>query len=187
MSDWRSAPALRALWGIALGVALVRPGWAQDGEGGSAGGGSSGAAGSAGSGSAGSGSAGSGSGDMCMPNAGPPDCTERCPRVDTCTRINGDDISLYYSVADQRFDCDGLDCRDAANTLADYCCQRGEFAPASSADDGGGCSVGRLDTGANQGEAGSEVLLAAAGLCVGLALRARRRGPGVRTQPRHIA
>ena len=66
-------------------------------------------------------------------------CAERCPAYDTC--YISDDEQIYYSVMGRRFDCDGLDCGAAGVTLEDYCCERGEFAPAANDDDGGGCGI----------------------------------------------
>ncbi len=66
-------------------------------------------------------------------------CAERCPAYDTC--YISDDAQVYYSVMGRRFECDGLDCDAASATLGDYCCARGEFAPGTGDDDGGGCSL----------------------------------------------
>jgi MYXO-CTERM domain-containing protein len=73
----------------------------------------------------------------CMPSRAPHECSDRCPDYDTC--FVSDEARLFYQVGDERFDCDGLDCAAASVTLGDYCCRRGEYAPAS--DGGGGCTV----------------------------------------------
>ena len=76
-------------------------------------------------------------GAECMPSRQAHECSDRCPNYDTC--FVSDDGLLYYRVGEQRFDCDGLDCSGASETLGDYCCRRGEFAPDT--DDDGGCTV----------------------------------------------
>jgi hypothetical protein len=91
-----------------------------------------------------------GEGD-CMPSRGAHECALRCPSFDLCTvkRANGAIDYLYYRVDSERFDCSGLDCTAATQSLGDYCCRRGEFAPprgdaaAAGGDDGGsgGCSL----------------------------------------------
>jgi hypothetical protein len=73
----------------------------------------------------------------CTASRDPPECAERCPSFDTCY-IDAGEGQLYYRVNDQRFDCAGLDCREASASLGDYCCRRGEFAPSRG---GGGCSM----------------------------------------------
>lgn len=83
------------------------------------------------------GAGGSDDGAECMA-AVPQECPERCPSFDTC--FLDQPARLYYRVDAQRFDCDDLDCEAAALRMADYCCQRGEFAPDE--DDGdGGCAL----------------------------------------------
>jgi hypothetical protein len=94
-----------------------------------------------------------------------PQCPERCPTFDTCIVSEGDG-ALYYQVEEMRFDCDGLDCREATQRLGDYCCQRGEFAPGS-----GGCDC-RLSPPAGAPDAEP---LALAGLGLAVACRALRR------------
>jgi hypothetical protein len=75
----------------------------------------------------------------CTPSSGPHDeCPERCPSFDTC--YIEDELQLYYRVEGERFECDGLDCTAASTQLADYCCQRGEYAP-SHGGGGGGCAL----------------------------------------------
>jgi hypothetical protein len=76
----------------------------------------------------------------CMPGGQPSECADRCPSFDTCYIAEGDG-QLYYRVDDQRFDCDGLECRGASATLGDYCCRRGQFAPSRGG--GGGCALPR--------------------------------------------
>lgn len=90
--------------------------------------------------------------------------------------------SIYYTVDDRRFDCDGLTCTQAEAQLNAYCC------PAVNADAGtgpvlytDGCALGRTgvssngaNTGANTGaSSGSLALLALASL-LGLRRRASR-------------
>jgi hypothetical protein len=84
----------------------------------------------------------------CMPSREPHECPDRCPSFDTCYIDEGDGL-LYYRIGDQRFDCDGLDCRQASTTLADYCCRRGEFAPPSGG--GGGCAMHGPEQGRSSG------------------------------------
>jgi hypothetical protein len=72
----------------------------------------------------------------CMPSGEPLECADRCPTFETCYIDDGDG-QLYYRVDDQRFDCAALDCREASDTLADYCCERGQFAPPKTED---GCN-----------------------------------------------
>jgi hypothetical protein len=79
----------------------------------------------------------------CMPSREPHQCAARCPSFDTCL-VAGDE-QLYYQVDERRFDCVGFDCRAANESLSDYCCQTGEFAPPSPDEDeddgGGGCTL----------------------------------------------
>jgi hypothetical protein len=75
----------------------------------------------------------------CMASREPHECPDRCPSFDTCYIDEGEGL-LYYRVGDQRFDCEALDCKQASTVLADYCCQRGEFAPPSGGG-GGGCAL----------------------------------------------
>ena len=112
----------------------------------------------------------------CTPNPSPHECPDRCPRYDTC--LISEEDQLYYRVNNQRFECDGFDCRAASETLSDYCCSRGEFAPSSGG--GGGCSLtGRAAAGATPRAALGGAFLAALGLAL-----AGRRGPRGRRLPR---
>jgi hypothetical protein len=137
-----------ALVGIALGVSLSRAGAAQAGQGG----------------------ASTEAMDGTCPNREPHECADRCPNVDTC--FIQEEGQLYYLADDRRFDCDGYDCTAANQTLLDYCCERGEFAPERS-NDGGGCSLAppRSIEGWPSGQAAAGSLAFALGL-----LAARRRG-----------
>jgi hypothetical protein len=112
------------------------------------------------------GRADAGPGD-CTPSAQPHECAERCPSFDTCFVATGGG-QLYYRVDDQRFDCVGLECAMASQTLGDYCCQRGEFAPGKGGD--GGCAQASAPR-----PAALPWLAAAALVSVGLRRR-RRRG-----------
>lgn len=110
--------------------------------------------GSGGSGGGGglAGAGGADDGAECMSEA-PRECPERCPSFDTCFLAGGmgQPARLYYRVEGQRFDCDGLDCVAAAEQMADFCCQRGAFAPDDD-DDDGGCA---LPGGAASGSSGA--------------------------------
>ena len=119
---------------MAFTLCIAVPGAAQQGPGGS--GGSGGSAGSGGGGGGGSGGSDDGSECMTAPSS---ECTERCPTFDTCylDGVGGQAASLYYRVGEQRFDCQGLVCEEAALRKNDYCCQRGEFAPDEGGGDGG--------------------------------------------------
>lgn len=110
MTGWQTA-----LLGIALGVASTRVAAAQNT------------------------SVDAGEAGVCTPSPQPHDqCPERCSTYDTC--YIEDELQLYYRVADERFPCDGLDCEAASVALADYCCERGEYAP-SRGGGGGGCAL----------------------------------------------
>ena len=103
----------------------------------------------------------------CTPSPEPHECADRCPNYDTCF-INTGDGQLYYRVDEQRFDCDDLDCGGATQRLGDYCCQRGEFAPAKG--DGDSCTLAL--PGSHDATSAASVI----GLLGALAtLRARRR------------
>jgi hypothetical protein len=184
------------LSGIALCLSLSVPSAAQQGTGGTGGSGGSGGSGTGGSGTGGSGtggsggSGGSGTGGSSMTGSGGSgggaavpancqvapavECPDRCPTFNTCTaETDAGDLALYYSVDDQRFDCDGIKCEVAASQLQDYCCQRGAFAPSS--DDGGGCALAPHPGTARSGAASSENVWACLGVGVGLFARRRRR------------
>lgn len=106
----------------------------------------------------------------CMPSREPHECSDRCPSYDTC--FVSDEARLYYEVGEQRFDCDGLDCSAASQTLGDYCCGRGEFAPAK--DDDGGCGVARGRP--SSGASGALAFAALAALAAWPRRRALARG-----------
>jgi hypothetical protein len=146
------------------------------GTGGSGTGGSSTLAGGTGGGANG-GAGGSADDASCMPSAGPEECQDRCPSFDTCTVLTsrGDLDHLYFKLDDQLFQCDGLDCNGAAQSLDDYCCQRGEFAPSKD----GGCTLPGGVSAALGGEGGTGTRHALLGVCATLlagALALRRRG-----------
>lgn len=110
MTGWQTA-----FLGITLGLTLTQPAAAQ------------------------SGAVDAGEAGQCTASLQPHDqCPERCPTYDTC--YIEEELQLYYRVADERFDCNGLQCESASATLADYCCQRGEYAPSRSGG-GGGCAL----------------------------------------------
>ena len=102
----------------------------------------------------------------CMPSGEPLECADRCPMFETCYIDDGDG-QLYYRVDDQRFDCDRLDCREASTTLADYCCERGQFAPPK---DDGGCNC-RLATARPAGASAWAAAACLSMLCGLLAVR----------------
>lgn len=107
----------------------------------------------------------------CTRSPEPHECAERCPSFDTC--YIEDDARLYYRVAGERFECDGLECAAASMRLGDYCCERGEYAPAR--DDGGGCW---LATPVVSGPGGPTVRSMAPGVCLatlGLLVASRRQ------------
>jgi LPXTG-motif cell wall-anchored protein len=81
---------------------------------------------------------------------------------------------LYFKFDDQVFQCDGLDCGSAAQSLDDYCCERGEFAPSK---DGGGCTLPAGASTALRGESGTTNpgLLGVGGALLAGALILRRR------------
>lgn len=106
-----------ALYGIALLLSLAAPAGAQGGQ---------------------AGSSATEPVGQCMASGAPEECADRCPSFDTCFIARSD--QLYYRVGEQRFDCKGLDCVAATQELADYCCQRGKFAPSTDGD-GGGCNI----------------------------------------------
>jgi hypothetical protein len=151
--------------------------------------GGSGTGGSGGSGTGGSGTGGSGGsssmtgaggavddpGAVCNTSEAQPECPERCPTFASCFVAMGQNPYLYYRVDDQRFDCDGLKCDSAVAKLADYCCERGEFAP--SKDDGGGCMLppGGVAADAGGSESSAPWLAVGFGLCVAGVGRYRRR------------
>jgi hypothetical protein len=117
------------------------------------------------------GAGGSDDGADCMPAAST-ECPERCPTFDTCYLASSGD--LYYRVDEQRFDCDGLDCKAATLLKDDYCCERGEFAPKD--DDDGGCALLGAPGAESSDSGGSSTWL---GVAVGIGAlglaRARRR------------
>jgi hypothetical protein len=152
-----------ALYGIAAiaflaSTGVTLPSAAQSGNGGTGGsltaaggtggggaGGSGGSGGNATGGSGGSSMTGAGGslddpGASCT-SAAHEECPDRCPMFATCSvgSSMGQSLRLYYRVDEQRFDCDGLKCEAAASELADYCCERGKFAPSD--DDEGGCAL----------------------------------------------
>ena len=55
------------------------------------------------------------------------DISEECPSIDACCSLS----SCYYEVDDEKFECDGTDCNDAAEDVVDYCTDTY----------GGGCSI----------------------------------------------
>jgi hypothetical protein len=113
MTGWQMA-----LWGIILGLASTRDAAAQTGP------------------------VDAGEAGECTPSPQPHDqCPERCPTYDTC--YIEEELQLYYRVDDERFPCEGLDCKAASVTLADYCCQRGEYEPARGGGGGCACALGR--------------------------------------------
>jgi hypothetical protein len=84
-------------------------------------------------------------------------------------------LRLYFRVDEQRFECDGLVCASAVTQLADYCCQRGEFAPS---DDDGGCTLPPGGVAADGSSSESLAPWLGLGLCataVGLYRRRRAR------------
>lgn len=200
------ALALSALFGVAFPVFTAHPSAAQqrngggngtrggnngvvrgngngNGNGGVGGGAATGSGGGTlgggtGGGPASAGTGGSGDDASCMPGAGPADCQDRCPSFDTCTVLtsSGQIDHLYFKLDDQVFQCAGLDCGSAAQSLDDYCCQRGEFAPSK---DGGGCTLPDGASAARVSESGSatnHALLGVWGVLLAGALIMRRRG-----------
>jgi hypothetical protein len=109
----------------------------------------------------------------CTPSRDPPECADRCPSFDTCYIDDGEG-QLYYRVNAQRFDCDGLECREASATLADYCCRRGQFAPSRGG--GGGCTLQPESGAASAYGRGSGSWLVALGACLARRGVAPRRG-----------
>jgi hypothetical protein len=196
-----NSPRTGTSWTIALGgliasLCIALPCAAQQRMGGSGGG--SGSGGTGGSGTGGSGTGGSstggsggGTGGSSMTGAGGAldepgaqctsepheECPDRCPTFASCfvAAAMGREAHLYYRVDEQRLACDGLDCVAAAERLADYCCERGEFAP--SKDDGGGCELSRAGVAANAGgsESAAPWLGLGLGLCAAGVGRYRRR------------
>ena len=115
----------------------------------------------------------------CMSSREPHACGARCPSFDTCL-VAGDE-KLYYQVDEQRFDCVGFDCRAANESLSDYCCQTGEFAPPppeeNEEDEGGGCALAGGAGAASGATSSKDNLGLVGGLwagLLGLALRRRR-------------
>jgi hypothetical protein len=172
LSRFRRSGAFRQIaLGVAFALFVAAPSAAQ--QGGSGGGGGSGGSGGAGGGAL-TGTGGSDDGASCMPSTAP-ECPERCPSFDTCfiSAAMGQPARLYYRVPEQRFDCDELDCEQAAVRLNDYCCERGEFAPQQDDDGGGGCVLHSAPGEPSEGSAawlGMAVGIGALGLA-----RARRR------------
>lgn len=123
------------------------------------------------------GAGGSDDGATCNPGGQPSECTDRCPSFDTCfiDAAMGQPARLYYRIDDQRFDCNGLVCEAAVLQMADYCCQRGEFAPEEGGGDGG-CALRAAGWSPDLGSGSEATWL---GLGMGLAAlgvgRARRR------------
>jgi hypothetical protein len=119
-----------------------------------------------------SGTSDAGAEGSCLKSEDPAECPDRCPTFDTCYIDDGKDGRLYYRVNGRRFDCNALECRAASASLADYCCQRGQFAPS---DDGGGCSLKGV-TSTPTREADGALWFGALTVCLAGLLRTRRRG-----------
>lgn len=147
------------------------------GSGGGSGTGGSGTGGSGGSSITGSGGAADDPGAVCN-FAAHMECPDRCPMFATClvNGTRGQEPRLYYRVEEQRFDCVGLDCDSSAvKQLADYCCERGEFAP-DEKDDGGGCTLPGGGAAGGSSDGLAPWLGVGLGLCAtGLGLYRRRR------------